>query len=67
LHPSTHRRNIVPRGRGAPGVREPGNEAPLERIHAAPARVAGTPTLAEIGIVLHAKQQDFPRTDLPTA
>ncbi|MEX0892127.1 MAG: type II toxin-antitoxin system VapC family toxin [Gemmatimonadota bacterium] len=35
--------------------REPGYEGLLERIHSAPARVAGTPTLAETGIVLHAK------------
>ena len=35
--------------------REPGYEDLLDRIAAAPAVAAGTPTLAEIGIVLHAR------------
>jgi ribonuclease VapC len=35
--------------------REPGFEDLLERIQRAPAVAAGTPTLAETGIVLHAR------------
>lgn len=38
--------------------REPGYEDLLERMGAATGRAAGTPTLAEAGIVLHAKLGD---------
>jgi ribonuclease VapC len=38
--------------------REPGFERLLARLESAPARAAGAPTLAETGIVLHARLGD---------